>query len=99
MTEITDLSRPEGEAIQTKEVLLNLGPQHPSTHGVLRLLLELSGENVARVGPHIGYLPRGTEKLAESFTYPQIFPLTDRLDYLCPPSNNLAFALAVEKLL
>ncbi len=99
MTEVTELSRREGEAPDTKEVLLNLGPQHPSTHGVLRLVLELEGEIVERVDPHIGYLHRGTEKLAESFTYTQIFPLTDRLDYLCPPSNNLAFALAVEKLL
>jgi NADH-quinone oxidoreductase subunit D len=99
MTEVTELKRPEGEALNTKEVLLNLGPQHPSTHGVLRLVLELDGEYVERVDPHIGYLHRGTEKLAESFTYTQIFPLTDRLDYLCPPSNNLAFALAVEKLL
>ena len=99
MTEVTELSKPEGEALDTKEVLLNLGPQHPSTHGVLRLVLELDGEYVARVDPHIGYLHRGTEKLAESFTYTQIFPLTDRLDYLCPPSNNLAFALAVEKLM
>ncbi len=98
MTEVTELSRPEGQS-HTKEVLLNLGPQHPSTHGVLRLVLELEGEYVARVDPHIGYLHRGTEKLAESFSYTQIFPLTDRLDYLCPPSNNLAFALAVEKLL
>ncbi|CCE96598.1 NADH dehydrogenase I chain D [Sinorhizobium fredii HH103] len=99
MTEVTELMRPQGEALDTKEVLLNLGPQHPSTHGVLRLVLELDGEYVARVDPHIGYLHRGTEKLAESFTYTQIFPLTDRLDYVCPPSNNLAFALAVEKLL
>lgn len=99
MTEVTELTRPEGEALNSKEVLLNLGPQHPSTHGVLRLVLELDGEYVKRVDPHIGYLHRGTEKLAESFTYTQIFPLTDRLDYLCPPSNNLAFALAVEKLL
>ncbi|TIU98593.1 MAG: NADH-quinone oxidoreductase subunit D, partial [Mesorhizobium sp.] len=99
MTEVTQLSRLEGEAPDTREVLLNLGPQHPSTHGVLRLVLELEGEYVARLDPHIGYLHRGTEKLAESFTYTQIFPLTDRLDYLCPPSNNLAFALAVEKLL
>ena len=78
---------------------LNFGPQHPAAHGVLRLVLELDGEIVERVDPHIGLLHRGTEKLAESFTYTQIFPLTDRLDYLCPPSNNLAFALAVEKLL
>ena len=99
MTEVTELSTPSEEAPNTKEVLLNLGPQHPSTHGVLRLVLEMDGEIVKRIDPHIGYLHRGTEKLAESFTYTQIFPLTDRLDYLCPPSNNLAFALTVEKLL
>ena len=92
MTEITELSNLTEDMPNTKEVLLNLGPQHPSTHGVLRLVLELKGEIVERVDPHIGYLHRGTEKLAESFTYTQIFPLTDRLDYLCPPSNNLAFA-------
>jgi NADH-quinone oxidoreductase subunit D len=99
MTEVTELTAPTGQTPGTQEVLLNLGPQHPSTHGVLRLVLEMDGEIVERVDPHIGYLHRGTEKLAESFTYTQIFPLTDRLDYLCPPSNNLAFALAVEKLL
>ncbi len=99
MTEITELSNLTEDMLNTKEVLLNLGPQHPSTHGVLRLVLELKAEIVERVDPHIGYLHRGTEKLAESFTYTQIFPLTDRLDYLCPPSNNLAFALPVEKLL
>ncbi|MEX0318757.1 MAG: NADH dehydrogenase (quinone) subunit D [Ruegeria sp.] len=99
MTEATELRAPEGASPDTKEVLLNLGPQHPSTHGVLRLVLEMDGEYVERVDPHIGYLHRGTEKLSETFTYTQIFPLTDRLDYVCPPSNNLAFALAVEKLL
>ncbi len=99
MTEITELLNPAEDLPNTKEVLLNLGPQHPSTHGVLRLVLEMKAEIVQRVDPHIGYLHRGTEKLMESFTYTQIFPLTDRLDYLCPPSNNLAFALPVEKLL
>jgi NADH-quinone oxidoreductase subunit D len=99
MTNVTVLNEKERTGGSTQEVLLNLGPQHPSTHGVLRLVLEMEGEYVARVDPHIGYLHRGTEKLAENFTYTQIFPLTDRLDYLCPPSNNLGFALAVEKLL
>lgn len=83
----------------TKEVLLNLGPQHPSTHGVLRMLMKMDGEKISDMDVIIGYLHRGTEKLAESFTYTQIIPLTDRLDYLCQPSNNLAYALAVEKLL
>ena len=99
MTNVTVLNEKEQSGRVTQEVLLNLGPQHPSTHGVLRLVLEMEGEIVSRVDPFIGYLHRGTEKLAENFTYTQIFPLTDRLDYLCPPSNNLAFALAVEKLL
>ncbi|MFQ5534423.1 MAG: NADH dehydrogenase (quinone) subunit D [Sphingomonadales bacterium] len=99
MTDVTVLHEDKHAGGTSQEVLLNLGPQHPSTHGVLRLVLELDGEYVARTDPIIGYLHRGTEKLAENFTYTQIFPLTDRLDYLCPPSNNLAFALAVEKLL
>jgi NADH-quinone oxidoreductase subunit D len=99
MTEVTVLDEKEQTGKSKQEVLLNLGPQHPSTHGVLRLVLEMEGEIVDRIDPFIGYLHRGTEKLAEDFTYTQIIPLTDRLDYLCPPSNNLAFALAVEKLL
>jgi NADH-quinone oxidoreductase subunit D len=99
MTDVTVLNETKQGGKSTQEVLLNLGPQHPSTHGVLRLVLEMEGEYVARVDPFIGYLHRGTEKLAESFTYTQIFPLTDRLDYMCPPSNNLAYALAVEMLL
>lgn len=76
-----------------------MGPQHPSTHGVLRLLLELDGEMIVKATPHIGFLHRGVEKLAESKTYHQCIPLTDRLDYVAPFSNNLAYALAVEKLL
>lgn len=99
MTNVTVISEEQGESALERYVLMNLGPQHPSTHGVLRLLLEMDGEIVERVEPHIGLLHRGTEKLAESFTYTQIFPLTDRLDYLCPPSNNLGYALAVEALL
>ena len=99
MTSVTVLQETkQGDGI-TQEVLLNLGPQHPSTHGVLRLILQLEGEIVKRTEPFIGYLHRGTEKLCEHFTYTQIFPLTDRLDYLCQPSNNLGFALAVERLL
>ena len=76
-----------------------MGPQHPSTHGVLRLLLELDGETVVKATPDIGYLHRGIEKLAEHKTYHQFIPLTDRLDYLAPMSNNMGYALAVEKLL
>ncbi len=78
---------------------INMGPQHPSTHGVLQLVLELDGEIVRKATPHIGFLHRGVEKLAEHRTYHQILPLTDRLDYLAPMHNNLGYVLAVEKLL
>lgn len=78
---------------------LNMGPQHPSTHGVLRLVIELDGEIIEKITPHIGYLHRGVEKLSEHRTYHQTIPLTDRLDYLAPMSNNLGYVLAVEKLL
>ncbi len=78
---------------------INMGPQHPATHGVLRLLLELDGEVVVKAVPHIGYLHRGLEKLAESMTYPQALTLSDRMDYTSGFSNNLAYCLAVEKLL
>jgi NADH-quinone oxidoreductase subunit D len=78
---------------------INMGPQHPATHGVLRLLLELDGEIIVKAEPHIGYLHRGIEKLSESMTYPQALVLTDRLDYTSGLSNNLAYCLAVEKLL
>ncbi|MBT0664830.1 NADH dehydrogenase (quinone) subunit D [Geobacter pelophilus] len=83
-----------------KEVMtVNMGPQHPSTHGVLRLVIELDGEIIQKITPHIGYLHRGVEKLSEHRTYHQTIPLTDRLDYLAPMSNNLGYVLAVEKLL
>ena len=78
---------------------VNMGPQHPSTHGVLRLVIELDGEIIQKITPHIGYLHRGVEKLSEHRTYHQTIPLTDRLDYLAPMSNNLGYVLAVEKLL
>jgi NADH-quinone oxidoreductase subunit D len=78
---------------------INMGPQHPSTHGVLRLVLELDGEIVVRCTPHIGYLHTGIEKIAESKRYQMVIPITDRMDYLSPLSNNLAYVLAVEKLL
>lgn len=80
-------------------MLINMGPQHPSTHGVLRLVLELDGEVVVRCVPHIGYLHTGVEKECEAKRYIQVIPMTDRLDYLAPLSNNLAYCLAVEKLL
>ncbi|MDY6848956.1 MAG: NADH-quinone oxidoreductase subunit D, partial [Thermodesulfobacteriota bacterium] len=69
-------------ATTTETMTINMGPQHPSTHGVLRLVLELDGEQIVKAVPHIGYLHRGVEKLAESRTYHQALPLTDRLDYL-----------------
>ena len=99
MTDIEVLKTEKSGSKETKELLLNLGPQHPSTHGVLRIVLKLDGEKILGVDTVIGYLHRGTEKLAEDFTYTQIIPLTDRLDYLCQPSNNLAYVRAVEKLL
>ncbi len=86
-------------AFNTETMVINMGPQHPSTHGVLQLILELDGEIVQKATPHIGFLHRGTEKLSEYRTYHQIIPLTDRLDYLAPMSNNLGYVLAVEKLL
>jgi len=82
-----------------EHMLINLGPQHPATHGVLRLVIELEGETVVRVIPHIGYLHSGFEKLGEYRHYNQIVPLTDRTDYLSPMANNVALALAVEKLM
>jgi NADH-quinone oxidoreductase subunit D len=78
---------------------LNLGPQHPSTHGVLRVILELEGEKVVRATPDIGYLHTGIEKTMEYHKYLQALTCTDRIDYLSPPNNNLAFSLTVEKLL
>jgi len=80
-------------------LLLNIGPQHPATHGVLRLVVELDGEVVVRCIPHVGYLHSGFEKLGEYRHYNQIIPLTDRTDYLSPMSNNVGLALAVEKLM
>jgi len=78
---------------------LNMGPQHPSTHGVLRLLLEIDGETIVRVMPDIGYLHTGIEKTCEAKFYQQTVTLTDRIDYLCPLTNNLCYVLAVERLL
>ncbi len=80
-------------------MVLNMGPQHPSTHGVLRLVLEIEGENVLRIVPDIGYLHTGIEKTCEAKFYQQVVVLTDRIDYLCPLTNNLCYVLAVEKLL
>lgn len=82
-----------------KSMTLNMGPQHPSTHGVLRLLLELDGETVISCKPYIGYLHTGIEKEMETKLYNKVLPLTDRMDYMSPMSNNLGFCLSVEKLL
>jgi len=84
---------------QTKTMNLNFGPQHPAAHGVLRLILELDGEVVEKIDPHIGLLHRGTEKLIEHKTYGQAIPYFDRLDYVAPMNQEHAFALAIEKLL
>ena len=89
----SDLSDMEGE-----KMVLNMGPSHPATHGVLRIVLELDGEIITKAAPDIGYLHRGDEKIAENMTYTQFIPYTDRLDYLAPLANNVAYALAVEKL-
>ena len=85
-------------AIRTEPFILNMGPQHPSTHGVFRMRVTLDGEVVVDVEPVVGYLHRGIEKLAEGRTYTQNIPFTDRLDYLASMTNNLAYVLAVEKL-
>src|SRR5260370_1643384 len=82
-----------------KTMVLNMGPQHPSTHGVLRILLELDGETVVKAIPDLGYLHTGIEKSCEDKTYSQVITLTDRIDYLNPLGNNLVYCLAVEKLL
>jgi NADH-quinone oxidoreductase subunit D len=85
--------------IKTEEMVLNMGPQHPSTHGVLRLELQLDGEIITGVTPHIGYLHRCFEKHAEAMTYPQIIPYTDRMDYLASMYNEFGYVVAVERLL
>ncbi len=85
--------------VKTEELVLNMGPQHPSTHGVLRLVVELEGELIVDVKPYIGYLHRCFEKHCEAMTYPQVVPYTDRMDYLASMSNNLGYAIAVERLM
>ncbi len=89
----------ELEDLHGEKMVLNMGPSHPSTHGVLRIVLELDGEIITKAVPDVGYLHRGDEKIAENMTYTQFIPYTDRLDYLAPLANNVAYALAVEKLL
>src|SRR5204862_202954 len=94
----SDVAPPEPD-LPGEHMLINLGPQHPATHGVLRLVVELDGETVVRVIPHLGYLLSGFEKLGEYRHYNQIIPLTDRTDYLSPMANNVGLALAAEKLM
>jgi NADH-quinone oxidoreductase subunit D len=98
--EIADAAaRAELPDVQGEKMVLNMGPSHPSTHGVLRIVLEMDGEIITKATPDVGYLHRGDEKIAENMTYTQFIPYTDRLDYLAPLSNNVAYALAVEKLM
>jgi len=85
--------------VRGEKMVLNMGPSHPATHGVLRLKIELDGEIITSAEPDVGYLHRGDEKIAESMTYDQFIPYTDRLDYLAPLANNVHYVLAVEKLL
>jgi len=110
MAEVRDIQIPEPGArvalasdelqdMQGEKMVLNMGPSHPATHGVLRIVLELDGEIITKAAPDIGYLHRGDEKIAENMTYTQFIPYTDRLDYLAPLANNVAYALAVEKLM
>src|SRR5262245_21936080 len=89
----------ERDDLNPEILTVNMGPSHPSTHGVLRLVLELDGERVVRCVPHLGYLHRGMEKIAENKTYHQFIPYTDRMDYLAPLSTNVGYVLAVEKLM
>ncbi|HEX9253663.1 MAG TPA: NADH-quinone oxidoreductase subunit D [Ignavibacteriaceae bacterium] len=93
------ITNTKSSGLRTEEMVLNMGPQHPSTHGVLRLELTLEGEIVTKVMPHIGYLHRCFEKHCEAMTYPQVVPYTDRMDYLAPMGNEFGYAIAVEKLL
>src|SRR5476651_342504 len=93
------LDAKEGHISDDPQLTINFGPQHPAAHGVLRLVLDLDGEIVTRVDPHIGLLHRGTEKLIEYKSYLQAVPYFDRLDYVSPMNQEHAYALAVEKLL
>jgi NADH-quinone oxidoreductase subunit D len=97
---VSDHSSPtENKTVEPRRMTLNMGPQHPSTHGVLRLILELDGESVVQAQSDIGYLHTGIEKECEAKLYQQVVPLTDRVDYLANLSNNLCYVLAVERLL
>ena len=83
--------------VDGQKMALNVGPSHPTTHGVLRLMMDLDGDVITRCEPVLGYLHRGDEKIAENMTYNQFVPYTDRLDYLSPLANNVAYAIAVER--
>src|SRR3569833_3388894 len=89
----------EGHYLDSNELVLNMGPQHPSTHGVLRVILKLDGERVQDVECVIGYLHRGVEKIAENRTYTMFAPYVDRMDYIAAVSNSLGYCLAIEKLI
>ena len=98
---VGDVGARSAEAMDPKEsqkMALNVGPSHPTTHGVLRLMMDLDGDIISRCEPVLGYLHRGDEKIAENMTYNQFVPYTDRLDYLSPLANNVAYAIAVEKI-
>jgi len=102
--DIPDTAAKMGQASESidmvgEKLVLNMGPSHPSTHGVLRIVLELDGEIITKADPDIGYLHRGDEKIAENMTWTQFIPYTDRLDYLAPLASNVAYACAVEKLM
>src|SRR5580658_9838239 len=96
---VADSARHGNKGTSDHTMVINMGPQHPSTHGVLRLVLEIDGESVVSCAPDIGYLHTGIEKTCEAKFYQQVVPLTDRIDYLCPMTNNWAYCMAVEKLL
>ncbi len=98
MADSLNLPTPDNE-LTTRAITLNMGPQHPSTHGVMHLVLHLQGEKIIKAEPDVGYLHRGMEKIAENLLYGQFVPYTDRLDYLSSMTNNLGYVMAVEKLL
>jgi NADH:ubiquinone oxidoreductase subunit D len=95
----SDASMPDSTFLDSTELVLNMGPQHPSTHGVLRVILKLDGEKILGTDCVIGYLHRGVEKIAENRTWAQFNPYVDRMDYVAAVSNGLGYCLAVEKLL
>ena len=98
-TSAVDQYHEETDDLMGEKMVLNMGPSHPATHGVLRLILELDGELISKADPDVGFLHRGDEKIAENMHYNQFVPYTDRLDYLAPLANNVAYACAVEKLM